>query len=81
MLIPNNYVLNSKKDSDQYVQHWQSELRDTTGKLRSHKLIAFQFMQLNCLSTVFPLKQAAICFGTLMLGHTLHCLPSGLWVW
>ena len=25
--------------TDQYTQHWQSELKDTTGKLRSYKLI------------------------------------------
>ena len=29
--------------TDQYIQHWQSELRDTTGKLRSYKLIKEDF--------------------------------------
>jgi len=38
-------VPNSKKErlTDRYIQHWQSELRDTTGKLRSYKLMKEDF--------------------------------------
>ena len=30
---------------DQYVQSWQAELKDSTGKLRSHKLINEGFIK------------------------------------
>jgi len=43
MLTPNNYVLNSKKDSQISIYNTGNLNLDTTGKLRSYKLVKEDF--------------------------------------